>query len=130
LPITSKWPYPSPCVSWLGPDRHFLIFPISQNRLLNVVAFTTKPENELGGLKESWKATAPKEELAKEYVGWPENVQMIIRAMNPVVSKWKLNDRELLSQWCYMEGKVVLSGDAAHAMLPHQGTSTSNILIL
>jgi salicylate hydroxylase len=41
--------------------------------------------------------------------------------MDPVVSKWKLNDRELLSQWCYMDGKVVLSGDAAHAMLPHQG---------
>lgn len=108
-------------VSWLAPDKHLLVFPISQNRLLNVVAFVTKSESELGGLKESWKSSAPREDLEKEYKGWTENVQKIIHAMDPVVSKWKLNDRELLSQWCYMGGKVVLSGDAAHAMLPHQG---------
>jgi salicylate hydroxylase len=122
--IESNWPYPSLTVSWLAPNKHFLVFPISQNRLLNVVAFVTKPESELAGLKESWKSSAPRADLEKEYEGWTENVQKIILAMDPVVSKWKLNDRELLSQWCYMGGKVVLSGDAAHAMLPHQGMSS------
>jgi len=89
---------------------------------MNVVAFVTKPESEIDGLKESWKSSAPREQLEREYEGWTENVEKIIKAMNPIVSKWKLNDRELLSEWCYMDGKVVLSGDAAHAMLPHQGT--------
>jgi salicylate hydroxylase len=42
--------------------------------------------------------------------------------MEPFPGKWRLNDRELLSQWSFMNGKVVLLGDAAHAMLPHQGT--------
>lgn len=91
------------------------------------MAFVTKPEGKLGGLKESWKSSAPREQLEKEYEAWTENVQRIIRAMTPVVSKWKLNDRELLSQWCYMDGKVVLSGDAAHAMLPHQGPSYNTV---
>lgn len=123
LPLSNatEWPYPSLTVSWLAPDKHLLIFPISQNRLLNVVAFVTKAESELGGLKESWKSSAPREDLEKEYEGWTENVTNIIQGMDKVVSKWKLNDRELLSEWCYMGGKVVLSGDAAHAMLPHQG---------
>lgn len=93
---------------------------------MNVVGFVTKPESELDGLKESWKSSAPRADLEKEYEGWPENMQKIIRSLSPTVSKWKLNDRELLSQWCYMDGKVVLSGDAAHAMLPHQGMSCCN----
>lgn len=119
--LEASWSYPSLTVSWLAPDKHLLVFPISRNRLLNVVAFVTKPEHELGGLKESWKSSAPSADLEQEYEGWTEDVRKIIRSMDSVVSKWKLNDRELLSEWCYMDGKVVLSGDAAHAMLPHQG---------
>jgi hypothetical protein len=119
--ISSDWPYSSWTLSWLAPNKHFLVFPISQNRLLNVVAFVAKEENELGGLKESWKASAPRSQLEKEYEGWTGTVQRIIKAMPMVISEWKINDREPLFQWCYMDGKVVLSGDAAHAMVPQQG---------
>ncbi|OQV06992.1 FAD binding domain-containing protein [Cladophialophora immunda] len=103
-------------------STHFLAFPMSQNRLMNVVAFVSKPESELGGLKESWRSEAPREAIEKEYAGWNPTVQRIIQAMPPIISEWKINDREILSQWCYMDGKVVLSGDAAHAMLPMQGS--------
>ena len=96
---------------------------MSQGKLMNVVAFVAKPESELYGLKESWRSEAPREALEKEYEGWCPTVQRIIEAMPPVVSEWKINDREVLSQWVYMDGKVVLSGDAAHAMLPMQGLS-------
>ena len=41
--------------------------------------------------------------------------------MDEKPSKWILNDREPLEQWVWANGKVVLMGDAAHAMLPHQG---------
>ncbi|KAJ5606680.1 hypothetical protein N7510_009461 [Penicillium lagena] len=126
--LAESWPYPSLTVSWLAPDKHFLVFPISKGRLLNVVGFVTKHEDELDGLKESWKSAAPREDLEQEYAGWTPKVQKIIRSMSPVVSKWKLNDRELLSDWCYMDGKVVLSGDAAHAMLPHQGSGAGHAI--
>lgn len=119
--VAADWPYDSFAVSWLGPNKHFLVFPISQNQTLNVVAFVTKPESELGDLKESWTSSAPREELEAEFVGWDRTVLKVIQAMEPRPGKWKLNDRELLSQWCFMGGKVVLAGDAAHAMLPHQG---------
>ena len=102
------------------------MFPISQNQTLNVVAFVTKPEEELEDLQESWTSSAPREDLEREYAGWDETVQSVIQSMEPRPGKWKLNDRDLLSQWCYMNGKVVLSGDAAHAMLPHQGVYRSS----
>jgi salicylate hydroxylase len=119
--VSENWPYPSYTVSWLAKDKHFLVFPISQSRTLNVVGFVSRPESELGGLKESWKSFGPRDRLEKDYEGWEETVQKIIQSMEPTVAEWRLNDRELLSQWCYLGGKVVLSGDAAHAMLPHQG---------
>jgi len=122
------WPFDSYAVSWLAKDKHFLVFPISQNKTLNVVGFVSKPLEELGGLKESWTCSAPREELEKEYEGWDPTVQKVIACMQPNPGKWLLNDRELLPQWSFMNGKCVLLGDAAHAMLPHQGI-TSNILI-
>ena len=126
--ISSSWPYSSYAVSWLAHDKHFLVFPISQNQTMNVVAFVTRPESELGDLEESWTSHAPKEQLAKEYEGWEETVQRIIQHMKPTVSKWKLNDRDPLSQWSYLDGKVLLMGDAAHAMLPHQGSGAGHAI--
>lgn len=126
LPIAdtaSFWPFSSYAVSWLARDKHFLVFPVSQNRTLNVVAFITKPESELSDLKESWTSSAPREELAREYAGWDETVVKIIGCMDPMPGKWRLNDRDLLDEWTFLGGKVVLMGDAAHAMLPHQGIS-------
>ncbi|EXJ71292.1 uncharacterized protein A1O5_05098 [Cladophialophora psammophila CBS 110553] len=126
--ISDKWPYPSYAVSWLAPDKHFLVFPISQNKTLNVVAFVTKPENELGDLKESWTSSAPRGELESEYAGWEPTVGAVIQEMEARPGKWRLNDRELLEQWKYLNGKVVLAGDAAHAMLPHQGSGAGHAI--
>ena len=125
--ISPWWPYSTYSVSWLCKDKHFFVFPISRNETLNIVAFVSTPEETLGGLRESWTSTGDREELMSDFADFDDTVKKVIRCMDPRPSKWILNDREPLEQWVWAGGKVVLLGDAAHAMLPHQGTCGQRI---
>lgn len=113
---------PTYSMSWLGKDRHFLTFPISQNRLLNIVAFVSTAEEELSDMKESWIATGDRLDLERHFGDFAEPVKEIIGNMPLNPSKWKLNDRVPLEQWMFANGKVWLMGDAAHAMLPFRAS--------
>lgn len=114
--IKPWWPFHTYSVSWLGLGKHFLVFPISRNRTLNIVAFVSTGEKELGGLKESWTATGDRDDLAKDFDGFESTVRKIISLMPQHPSKWVINDRDPLDQWVFASGKVVLMGDAAHAV--------------
>lgn len=119
--IESCWPLPSYAVNWIGRDKHIIAFPISKNKLLNIVAFVSVDESELGGLKESWVAEGDKEEAVEAFKDFEPNARKVVDLMPERPSKWVVNDRDPLEQWIYMDGKVALLGDAAHAMSPHQG---------
>jgi 2-polyprenyl-6-methoxyphenol hydroxylase-like FAD-dependent oxidoreductase len=146
--LKSWWPFQTYSVSWLGKDKHFLVFPISNNRTLNIVAFIATDESNLGDLKESWTATGDRDSLAKDFEGFEPTVRKIISLMPQHPSKWVLNDREPLKKWVFAGGKLVLMGDAAHAvsiqclvpvkisnchliqvkMLPHQGAGAGQAI--
>lgn len=128
--VSPTWPFSSYAISWVGPNKHFLVFPISQNQTLNVVAFVGKTEAELDDLKESWTSSTDKSELEAEFKGWDPILIHLIEHMDQRVGKWKINDRDLLEKWVYLDGKVVLLGDAAHAMLPHQGSYLSSMITI
>ncbi|KAL6872278.1 FAD/NAD(P)-binding domain-containing protein [Trichoderma longibrachiatum] len=123
--LESWWPFPSYSISWLGPDKHFLAFPISRNTILNIVAFVYSDDDRT---KESWTATGHRSEVQKEFESFDATVRKTISFMNEHPSKWILNDRDLLDQWVYGNGKIVLMGDAAHAMLPHQGAGAGQAI--
>jgi salicylate hydroxylase len=119
--IENWWGFETYSVTWLGKNRHFLCFPISQNKTLNIVAFVAEKEENLGDLRESWTAVGKKQDVFEAFQGFEERVQKLIQLMPDEPSKWLINDRKPLDQWTYLGGKVVLLGDAAHAMTPHQG---------
>lgn len=96
---------------------------MSQNKTLNIVAFVSKKREEVPELKESWTTTADRAELENEYRDFDPVVQKVISHMPSRPGKWLLNDRDPLEQWVFGNGRIVLMGDAAHAMLPHQGAS-------
>ena len=96
---------------WLGPGRHFVHYPISGGRLVNVVAIVPAGD----WRDESWTAAGDVDDLAREFAGWDPRVGQLIAAATDT-KRWALFDREPLPQWT--QGRVSLLGDAAHPMLP------------
>jgi salicylate hydroxylase len=69
---------------------------------------------------ESWTIPSTIAELSGHFEGWDTVVRAIIEATpDGSLFKWALHAREPLPGW--INGRVTLLGDAAHAMLPFMG---------
>lgn len=97
---------------WLGPGRSVVLYYVSGGRLLNWIGIGRSDEAK----RESWSATGSVEGLLADFAGWhPQIVGLMAATERPFITR--LHDREPLASW--VEGRVVLLGDAAHAMLPY-----------
>lgn len=96
---------------WLGPGRHFVHYPISGGRLVNVVAIGPAGE----WRSESWTADGEVADMKRQFEGWDARLHQLIDSATHT-KRWALYDRTPLPTWA--AGRVALLGDAAHAMLP------------
>lgn len=99
---------------WIGDGRSFICFPVSQGRLINIVAFVPSMRD----MEETWSAPGNVRSLAAEYDGWDAPVRDLIAALDQTF-RWGIYDRAPLPYWS--RGHVTLLGDAAHPMVPHFG---------
>ncbi|GME64978.1 Monooxygenase FAD-binding protein [Neofusicoccum parvum] len=72
-----------------------------------------------------WRTEGSVEALREAYRDFPEWLTGLFDVAGPV-GLWQLRDLEPLERW--RRGRVVLVGDAAHAMLPTQGQGASQSL--
>jgi len=99
---------------WMGPAKHFLVYPVRAGELINYVGFVPADEE----MRESWSAPGDPDALRREFAGWDARVGSLLRQVQSTFRS-ALYDREPLPTWT--KGRLSLLGDAAHPMLPHLG---------
>ena len=108
LPTHMREPYGT---NWVGPGAHVVQYPLRQGALMNFVGAIEGNRWEI----ESWSERGTREECLGDFVGWHEEVQAMIHAIE-VPYKWVLKVRDPMDTWS--QGSVTLLGDACHPTLP------------
>lgn len=118
-PITSKFVQKSgELIIWFGSDRRVVVYPTTNNELLNFVCIHPESESEAG--EDAWNTRGNYERLLQVYEGFdPALLALLGKADVDGLKVWKLLDMEVLPTW--VNERLALLGDAAHPFLPHQG---------
>lgn len=108
-----------------GPNAHVLTFPVANDTLLNVVAFTSDPQD--------WTAPdgkfvvpAAKSEATKAFSRFSPVVQGLMNLLPEKLDKWGVFDTYERPVPSYIDGRLCLAGDAAHASSPHHGAGAGS----
>jgi salicylate hydroxylase len=117
-----RLPDPGALQFWMGPGAHLLHYPIDSGRLINFLAVIDQPAS---WTAPDWMAHAETGAHLEAFAGWHPAVVEMLSAV-PQSPRWGLFARRPLAHWSH--GPAVLLGDAAHAMLPHQGQGANQTI--
>jgi salicylate hydroxylase len=97
---------------WMGSNAHLVTYPMERGQQTNVVAISSGAWHDQG-----WNVPATSAEVAAAFTAsrWSEPPRGIIAAVTQW-RKWALFTLPATGRW--VDGRVALLGDAAHAMLP------------
>ncbi|TDZ30042.1 FAD-dependent monooxygenase OpS4 [Colletotrichum trifolii] len=98
-------------------SRRLVSYPCRSNTIHNFVGLFYDEEMK-SATKEDYHADFNKQLVVERFSGFHSSLQAVIGKASEI-KRWPLLYRAPLPTW--RKGKLVLAGDAAHPMLPHQG---------
>jgi salicylate hydroxylase len=100
--------------------------PAREGSMYSIVALVPDDRiNEDADSKQSWVSTGDLSRMLETFKDFPEWMKDVFKQTDDL-GLWQLRDIDPLTTWT--KGKVILIGDAAHAMLPTQGQGASQAL--
>jgi len=117
----TELPGPMTIQFWLGPGAYVIHYPISTSTI-NFLAVVPGPTP---WPHSAWMTEEPPGAALAALAGWHPAVRQLVDAVGQS-PRWALFALPALQHWS--RGHAVLLGDAAHAMLPHQGQGANQAI--
>ena len=106
----------STLAAWAGPGVMVLVYVVGAGKYLNVVVSVPQPNSVAPVAK--WNQKGDVEEIKRLLEGWCPIVRKIANLIERA-DTWTLAEVPTLERYVSENGKLVLTGDAAHAVLPY-----------
>ncbi|CAG8182236.1 unnamed protein product [Penicillium nalgiovense] len=107
-----SWLLEKPALNiWIGNQRHVMTYTIGAGKSFNMVL--SHPDD---SDPSTWDQKNTLSDMRREFHGWDSRLENIIGLIEKTI-KWPLISGAPLPRW--VNGKVLILGDAAHAMLPY-----------
>ncbi|KAF2476791.1 FAD/NAD(P)-binding domain-containing protein [Lindgomyces ingoldianus] len=104
---------------WLGEMRHVMTYTVAGGSAFNMVL--SHPED---SDPSTWNQDTAIQEMKQHFAGWDPRLTKIINMIKSTL-KWPLLSGEPLSTWLHPSSKLVIIGDAAHAMVPYMSSGAA-----
>ncbi|KAF2501401.1 FAD/NAD(P)-binding domain-containing protein [Lophium mytilinum] len=98
---------------WIGEDRHVMTYTIAGGKSFNMVLSHVDRSNPA-----TWRADTAIEDMQRYFQGWDPRLVKIIRMIDQTI-KWPLMNIPPLPRWVAVSNRLLVIGDAAHAMVPY-----------
>jgi salicylate hydroxylase len=111
-------------IAWVSHDQYVLSWPLPPNRPYDVVCCIVRESDVAPGL---WGVKDDPANVQKDFAKFcPEVVELLSHADRCI--KWTLAELPPLTTCRSTNGRVVLLGDAFHAMIPHAGSGGNSAI--
>jgi len=112
-------------VMYIGKQKHVVTYSMANGEFINFVGLVHDETREDTCHKEPQVTTVSKSELLSVFQGFEPEVQALLECI-PNPSRWAIH--HLKPPKRYAERRILLLGDAAHAMSPHQANGAGQAM--